>query len=908
MADRTILDQWFEKIDADIAFLTGCFAEVLQEVGETELAQALPWRGGSETTASIPDGRTDRELQMLSIAYHLLNLVEENAAEQARRERENAFGMQYEPGLWGHGLRALLERRDGVKEIARGLEDVQVEVVLTAHPTEAKRPAVLRQHRDLFDEFSQLENTVWTEQERRAIRDNIKVILESLWRTGEMYLEKPDVLTELEHVIDYFRSVFPEAVTVLRRRWRDAWQQAGLSIDDLPQGYPQLTFGNWVGGDRDGHPLVTAKTTRETLRRLRMAALDTLQERLEDLGERLTLSDLFQAPPESLRDALDDLRGSLSAEVAEPKFPREPWREYVRLVTAKVAATRAGKRGGYKRPSELAADIQVLGDSLSAVGASRLTHAEAGPVLTHLETFGFHLAALDIRQNSDFYAKAAGQLLHAAGADDWDYASWDVAKRRAFLKRELESLRPLAPRGVQVGPEAQATLDCFQVVAGHINSHGPAGIGSFIVSMTRDVTDLWLVYLFAREVGLLQPRDGGLCCIVPIVPLFETLDDLERGAGILREFMQHPISRCTRQTEAAGGPTQQVMVGYSDSNKDAGLFASQWALNRAQRALSEVGDEEGVRILFFHGRGGTFSRGAGPTHRFLESLPAGSMRGAIRLTEQGEVIAQKFGNLPTAVFNLELLLAGVTVTALKHSERVDEDSNYVELCERLSKYSSDAYRQLIAAPGFMEFWAHATPIDALEQSFIGSRPARRTGARTLEDLRAIPWVFSWTQARYYLSGWYGVGSALTRMKETDSAAFVRLRDNIGAWPFVRYVLNNAETSLASADLELMAQYATLVPDEDVRNAFLERIGDEFRKTEAMLDACFGAPRAERRPRLVKTLAMRADGLRRLHTHQIALLRAWREHRDNGRTAEADAMVPSLLLSINAIAGAERTTG
>lgn len=907
MPDRAILDQWFEKIDADIAFLTGCFAEVLQEVGEAELARALPWRGG-ESIVTMPEGRTDRELQMLSIAYHLLNLVEENAAEQARREREKAFGMQHEPGLWAYGLRTLLEWRGDARAIARGLEDVQVEVVLTAHPTEAKRPAVLRQHRDLFDEFSQLENSVWTEQERRAIRDRIKVILESLWRTGEMYLEKPDVLTELEHVIDYFRSVFPEAVNVLRRRWRDAWQMAGLSIDDLPRGYPQLTFGNWVGGDRDGHPLVTAKTTRETLRRLRATALDTLEERLEDLGERLTLSDLFQSSPDTLRNALDDLRGGLSGDVAEPKFPREPWREYVRLLTTKVAATRSGKRGGYKRPGELAADIHVLGDSLTAVGAGRLTQAEVFPVLTHLDTFGFHLAALDIRQNSDYYAKAAAQLLHAAGADDWDYAAWDVEKRRAFLERELESLRPLAPRGVQVGPEAQATLDCFQVVAGHINAHGRAGIGSFIVSMTRDVTDLLLVYLFAREVGLLQPRDGGLCCVVPIVPLFETLDDLQRGAGILQAFMQHPITRCTRQTEAAGRPIQQVMVGYSDSNKDAGLFASQWALNRAQRALAEVGDAEGARILFFHGRGGTFSRGAGPTHRFLESLPPGSMRGAIRLTEQGEVIAQKFGNLPTAVFNLELLLAGVTVTALKQGEAADEDREYVALCDRLSKYSSEAYRELLAAPGFMEFWAHATPIDALEQSFIGSRPARRTGSRTLDDLRAIPWVFSWTQARYYLSGWYGVGSALTRLKETDGAAFERLRNNIDAWPFVRYVLNNAETSLASADLELMAQYATLVPDASVRDAFVKRIGDEFRKTEAMLDACFGAPRAERRPRLVKTLAMRADGLRRLHDHQIALLRTWRDHRDNGRTAEADAMIPSLLLSINAIAGAERTTG
>ncbi len=913
MADQEILQGWFDKIERDLASLYECFGEVLRSIGQTDLARALEClRSGDTHEAPAAPEAIRSELQMLAIAFHLLNIVEENAAAQARREREDRLGLLSEPGMWGSCLRQLLAAGLSQHDIIETLERVHLEVVLTAHPTEAKRPVVLRQHRELFDEFAALESPGCTRQERAMYRDRIKAILERLWRTGEIFLQKPDVSSELEHITDHLSEVFPHAVQLTHRRLEDAWREAGLDLSVLrgARPIPAVTFGNWVGGDRDGHPLVTAEVTGRTLARLRSIALETLHARIDQLLRNLTLSDLFQAPPAGLLAAIVQERARLEA--AGIPAPRshlyEPWRDFMAIMKTRLTATETGTAGAYAAPGELRSDFEMLDAMLREAGAERLADAEIRPALIHLDTFGFHMAAVDVRQNSEYYARAVAQLLRAAGARDWDYSSWDFAKRRKFLADELKTPRPFAPKGATLGEEAQATIACFETIAAHLRRHGAAGIGSFIVSMTRDVSDLLLVYVFCREVGLLDQDGDRLRCLVPVVPLFETLDDLAHATDILREFLQHPIT-AARVTAADGlRPTQQVMVGYSDSNKDGGIFASQWALSRAQRALSSVGKYCGFDLVFFHGRGGTFSRGAGPTHRFLGSLPSGTLEGSIRVTEQGEVIAQKYGNLPTAVFNLELSVAGVALATAQHERARGDDPRLVALCERLSRTSRDAYAALLATPGFFDFWAGATPIDVLEHSFIGSRPARRSGARTFLDLRAIPWVFSWTQARFYLSGWYGLGTALETLKTETPAEFTLLQSSASAFPFLPYVLQNAETSLSSANLDVMRQYAALVDDPEVRERVLGIIRDEYARTERMLSEFFGGSRESRRPRLMKTLTLRAHGLARLHAHQIRLVREWRELARADRSAEADALFPSLLLSVNAIASAERTTG
>ena len=910
MAERDVLQDWFSKIEADRATLYSCFAGVLREIGQESLSHVLESME-TEPAAALPESAAGvrQELQMLAIAFHLLNIIEEHAADSARRERENRLGLTSEPGMFGHSFQQLKETGMSAADIEDVLRRVHVELVLTAHPTEAKRPVVLRQHRDLFEEFTKLDALRDRRHERAAVLDRIKGILERLWRTGEIYLQKPDVMSELEHITDHLVEVFPSAIELLHRRLSDAWREAGLENErPANTAMPLITFGNWVGGDRDGHPLVTAATTASTLTHLRGLALDSLRSRLELLSRNLTLSDLFQTPPVDLREAIRVGHAEFAtAEVPAPTMhAQESWRDFVEIMKARLAGTQSGGAVRYAGAGDLQRDLELLGDSLRAVGAGRLADSEVQPVLLHLRSFGFHMARLDVRQNSAYYARALGQMLRSAGAADWDYASWDFAKRRQFLESELRTLRPIAPRSARLAEEAGATLECFQAVADHVARHGTAGIGAFIVSMTRDASDLLMVYAFCREVGLLYQDGDRLRCAISVVPLFETLDDLASATDILREFLRHPITAASAQGPVR--PVQQVMVGYSDSNKDGGMFASQRALSRAQRALSSIGKSCGFTIEFFHGRGGTFSRGAGPTHRFLGALPSGTLDGGIRVTEQGEVIAQKYGNLPTAVFNLELTAAGVALTTAQHARARGDDPKVVELCEKLSEYSRDAYAKLLRTDGFFEFWAAATPIDVLEQSFIGSRPARRTGDRSFADLRAIPWVFSWTQARYYLSGWYGVGSALERLAREDGGAYAYLKHHSASFPFLPYVLYNAETSISSADLGLMADYALLCESEEVRERVFGLIRSEFDRTSAMLNDFFDRERDARRPRLMKTLAMRARGLARLHAHQIRLIREWRALLRSGSTAEADELFPSLLLSVNAIASAERTTG
>lgn len=911
MALDDVHQEWFTRIDRDLQLLVGCFREVLEELGRHDLAGGVPWSDGfTPPAAQLPTGGVDRELQVLSIAFQLLNLAEESAAVEARRFGEAQHGGLHEPGLWGQQLSALAKLGFSPEEIAAKLGEINVEVVLTAHPTEAKRPVVLRQHRALYDLLQQHALPHWTRRERAALRERVKVQLEQLWRTGEMYLYKPDVASELSAVLDYFRMVFPQAVLALDQRLRETWTLAGLEPELLraPNALPRVTFGNWVGGDRDGHPLVTATVTRETLGKLRESALGLLADRLGALYNALSLSDLYQPAPEALLQAIEAKRALLGAtgDAIVAANPREPWRQFVRLMKACLNGRNVDERVRYARPLELLADLRVLEEALTAVGAQRLVAMEVTPAARLAEIFGFHTAALDVRQNSAFYETAMLELMAAGGVDAKEYPTWDEDARCAFLCRELRTLRPLAPRGAALGAKAREAVATLDVLADELMAHGPGAVGALIVSMTRGASDLLVVYVLAREAGLLFDTPEGPACALPVVPLFETGEDLRKGPEIMARFLDHPITKAS----LAQRPTrlQQVMLGYSDSNKTSGLFASHWRLHMAQYFLTDLAVERGVRLQMFHGRGGTNSRGSGPTHRFMEALSNNSLSGSLRLTEQGETIAQKYANAPTATYNLELLLAACAATTMRHSIPYARNEKRIALGERLSDYSEAAYRALLAEDGFIRFWEEATPIDALEQSFIGSRPSRRSGRRTLEDLRAIPWVFSWVQARYYLPAWYGLGHALERLAREDSESFEFVCESARTWPFMRYVLYNAETSLSSADLGLMYSYAELVEDEALRERFYTLIAGEFRNTQSMINQIFGAPRGVRRPRMEATLALRESGLRVLHQRQIGLLRAWRGHRAAGEDTQAEAILPSLLLSINAIASGLRTTG
>jgi len=902
-----------EKIHSDLKFIISCFQEVLESLGEHNLAQQLPWLNDTQSPTIVEKPR--RTAQTYSIAFQLLNMIEENASVQMRRKIETEGKLVEVSGLWQQNLHRLKELGLTDHQIAENLAKIRVEPVLTAHPTEAKRATVLEHHRRLYLLLVKRENQMWTPSEQEEIRIEIKTELERLWRTGEIYLEKPDVASERRNVIHYLQNVFPLILPELDRRLRFAWRSIGFdpTVLETPFQLPRLSFGNWVGGDRDGHPLVTAEVTHQTLADLRQAALHLLQQELTNLAVGISLSEHLQTPPQPLLDRIAELATSLGeqGQQAVERNHEEPWRQIVNLMIAKLpldTAERTDTRNNYHVAAELIADLTTLRQNLLEVKANRIVQMDLDPIIRTVQTFGFHLAALDIRQNSHFHDLAVAQLMTAAGLEETDFSQWDEARRLEFLNRELQSPRPFTRWDMILGPQAEAVLSCYRVVVKHIRQNGADGLGSLIVSMTRSLSDLLVVYLLAREVGLAVQTDEGLVCQLPVVPLFETIDDLQHAPHILETFLAHPMTqRSLAAQQKRLGLTemvQQVMVGYSDSNKDGGIFASLWNLYRAQEALAAVGDAHGVRLRFFHGRGGTISRGAGPTHRFINALPHSALNGDLRLTEQGETIAQKYANRLNAAYNVELLLAGVMGATLRHWHTEKPSHPLEPVMDRLAEQSRQAYEALVHTEGFVTFFRQATPIDAIEASRIGSRPARRTGQQTIADLRAIPWVFSWSQARFYLSGWYGVGTALESLLTDDPATFELLTEQNFLWSPLHYIISNAATSIATADLDTMHNYAALVEDNQIRKQVMGLIEAEYQRTQQMLEKIYNGALSERRPNVYQLLILRQPGLRLLHQQQIDLLQRWRR----GSDTEKQEILPQLLLTVNAIASGLRTTG
>ena len=905
----------------DLEFLLRALEEAMIENGEAEMARLIPL---IHDVQPLSQDRIDNKIiQLYSIVFQLINLVETNAAVQQRRAEEDE-SLTSVNGLFAQHLQHLRAAGLSQADILAHLGDVEAEPVLTAHPTEAKRSTVLEHHRELYLLMVQRENSMFSQQEQHNIRHNIKLSLYRIWKTGEIFLEKPGLRSEFRNIMHYLTNIFPEVLPVIDRRFVQAWEAVGLDREALlEQGHlPRLGFGNWVGGDRDGHPLVTGEITQEVLHQLRLYAFIVLRRKLTNLVRRLSFAIEIEDLDRNFRHrakAMCEELGQARADEALARNPDEAFRQFVNLMLAKLplnmmrdhATEMSEFPGCYRLADELQADLVLLRQSLLQYGAKSIAHNDVLDVLRHVQAFGFHLAHLDIRQNSSFHDQAITQLMQAARLKDQVYADWSVDKRLQFFEDELRLNRPFTHQNAELGENAQAVMECYQALENHITSYGTAGLGALIVSMTRSLADLLAVYLLAREAGLTRSEEEGISLNLPVVPLFETIEDLEAAPAILDAWLSHPVTqrslRRIQQERNLRQLTQQVMIGYSDSNKDGGILASNWYLHKAQAALQKVGARHGVRIRFFHGKGGSISRGAGPTHYFVAALPHSSVNGSIRITEQGETIDQKYANKVNAAYNLELLMASTMGKTLlsRHSEH--QPHALAEVVEPLAKSSYQHYRALLETPDFITFYRQATPIDAIERSKIGSRPSRRTGTASLNDLRAIPWVFSWNQSRFNMTGWYGVGSALAELREANPEGFEALTEATKTDPFIRYVFTNIDTSLASTEENVMATYADLVEDEGIRQRFMGLFTEELNRTRDILGDMFGRSLAERRTHQFYSTMLRNDLLLNLHQQQVSLLRQWRQagHQPN---EPADGLLVDLLTTINAIAGALRNTG
>ncbi len=894
----------FKKISDDRRFIIDCYIEMLSRINENEVIDLVNYSINNAKTDidELPNGKT---IQALSIYFQLITLVEENAAMQYRRKLEDQEKIVTIRGSWAETLNIWKKANLSEEEMLNAISKTHIIPVLTAHPTEAKRITVLEIHRELFLLLVQKENSSLSKIEQNVIRENILHLLERWWRTGEIYMEKPEISDERANVLHYLKKVFPNVLKNTDDQLKSSWVALGLNPLKIknPDLFPKIEFGSWVGGDRDGHPFVSALITKETLLIHRKTALNLVRDELENLAKKISISAITNPIPFELSEAIENKEKLLgeSGKRAINRNRYEPWRQFVNLMICQldntISENYTDSKSHYKSSKALEIDLKVLRGVLIQNGLNSIAESLLFPVERIVKSFGFHLAKLDIRQNSAFHDKAISQILKCNGEKDYDFETWEETKRIKYLSQILEKNELITDVTISYGLEADAILDCYKVIRQHINQYGVDGIGSFIVSMTRDFSDLLVVYLFMRETQLLNTS-------IKVVPLLETIEDLHHGPQILDAFFKHPITQSRRKYT---GFAQEIMLGYSDSNKDGGTIASKWNLYQAEIALTKVGKDNNTEIYFFHGTGGTISRGGGKYHRFVESMPESTINGTLKITVQGESVAQLFGNPKTATYNLSALSSGIARHLIESQTKIEKTQYPIEAMEFIAEKSYEHYKNLIETPGLINFYSKTTCIDVLEKSKIGSRPARRTGTRTLKDLRAIPWVFSWNLSRFALTGWFGLGEALKKLKIEKPHEFENLIKGINSWNFIKFLMIQTETNLILSNLEIMNLYASLDEDENEKKLFMSMLLADYQNGLQYIEELFNDSSTNRRLGQYDNLKWRNEKLFVLHKLHVKYLKIWRSM-DDENNLEKDKLLNKLLSIINALSSGLKNTG
>jgi phosphoenolpyruvate carboxylase len=812
----------------------------------------------------------------------------------------------------GEALAAGTVDRDLVTSV---LERVEYRPVFTAHPTEASRRSVLNLLRKIAALVDASEDPRGLAADAGRRERRLAELVDLLWQTDELRVVRPEPADEARTAIYYLEtladSVVPDLLEELDRRL------AGIGVS-LPETARPLRFGTWAGGDRDGNPHVTPDVTLEVLGLQHSAGLRILVEQVEDL---LTVI----SPSTRVVSVSDDLRASLAADAEALPITydaikrlnaEEPYRLKLSFVRVRLQRTRDRlASGGSHEPGRDYRDIDELLRDLHLVRSSMLANGDTltadGAILRLIRTataIGLGLATLDVREHSERHHVAVGALVDRVGALDRPYADLDRPARIGYLSTEMASRRPLigAVRGELDDVTAQV-LGTFDAIRTSLDTYGPGVVETYIVSMTHDVDDLYAVVVLAREAGLLDPGtpDSPAVARIGFAPLFETVAELEAAGPLLDTLLHDPVYR---RIVAARGDVQEIMLGYSDSSKDAGIAASQWQIHRAQRALRDVAREHGVVLRLFHGRGGSVGRGGGPTAEAILSQPDGALDGPIKITEQGEVISDKYTLSELGRWNLEGALAAVVEASVLHRTPIVDRgvlNGWDQAMDLVAEAGQAAYRSLVRDPALVPFFVAATPVDELGKLNIGSRPAKRPGGPGgLDDLRAIPWVFGWTQSRIILPGWYGMGSGLAAAREAGHGE--ALTEMYRTWPFFRTFVSNVQMTVAKTDLTIAARYVRTLVHDDSAGLF-DRIREEHQRTVDEILAVTGqSTLLETAPVLRRTLELRDSYLAPLHALQSSLLARVREV-PHGEEPDSN-LQRALLLTINGIAAGLRNTG
>ena len=851
----------------------------------------------------LPGNTTQAVVRAFSYFLQLANIAEDEHHIRRRRAHDLA-GSPPREGSLVFALDSLSTAAVSPEAIADFFAHAVVAPVLTAHPTEVQRQSLIRNHRDLARLLDQRERLQMTPEE---VADNDLALANSiltLWQSRMLRPVRLKVLDEVKNGITYFKETF---FTELPRLYIQATQQ-------LQKRYPEKTWalppffrvGSWIGGDRDGNPFVTAEILREALRLQSAAALNHYLDEIHELGGELPLSDLLvTVTPELLALAEHSTDHS-------PQRADEPYRRALSGIYARLAATsrvldqvepvrhEIGQATPYATPDALRVDLKILANSLKLNGSANLAGGRLRRLMRAAQVFGFHLAPIDLRQNSEVHARSVAELLAGSGRCP-DYEALSENERISLLTAEIATPRPLYSPYLTYSDETQGELAIFFSARELRQRYGDAALPNCIISKTDGVSDLLELALLLKESGLLLPGAKPQLN-VNIIPLFETIEDLQKSAATMAGVFTIPAYR---ELITGRGDEHEVMLGYSDSNKDGGFLTSGWELYKAEIQLAQVFKEHGVRLRLFHGRGGSVGRGGGPTYHAILAQPAGAVSGQIRLTEQGEVISTKYGNADTGRRNLEVLLAATLEASLTdHENKVEPAEQFHSVMDELSLRAFNAYRDLVyETPGFTTYFRQSTVVSEIALLNIGSRPASRKASERIEDLRAIPWVFSWAQCRLMLPGWYGFGAAVDGYLSANPEGLTTLRRMVKSWPFFQSLLSNMDMVLAKTDLAIASRYAELVTDAELRERIFTQIKAEWARTKKHLLAILEQDDfLADNPMLRRSLQLRSPYMDPLNHLQVELLKRHRAGETDERLARG------IHLSINGVASGLRNSG
>ena len=887
-----IRDQWgdaFFELEEEVRLATRSLREQPDEAAQEALEERLRATSLWESV---------RLVRAFTIYFHLANTAEQH----------HRVGIPDSED--GHGFESVLRRAldSGLTpaEISDFAGRLRVRPVFTAHPTEAARRSILDKLQALEEELINRRQPDASKRDVGRSARRVAELIEGIVQTDELHQERPAPIDEARNVIYYLERLADGIAGSVIAALDDALEDAGVETDRRSS---PLAFGTWVGGDRDGNPNITAQVTREVLGLQNERALRIYRDEVAGLARELSqstrITEITQELAESLeaeRVAQPSVHGEFSRLNAEEPYRLKCAFIYGRIVNGLGVARTWDEPDGpvYASGAELTDDLEIMSRSLRSYRGSHVADGRLQRLIRNVRTFAMTLASMDIRQDSSVTDEAVGELIDRADGSGTRFADLSLDERVARLTRELAGPGSSALFAVEQSESTREVLDVLRLVREAQDRFGEESVNTWVVSMTHDVSDLLSVFVLARDAGLIDPSSGISRLVV--VPLFETIEDLKIAADVMDRYWSIPAVRRLLELRGDAG---EVMVGYSDSNKDGGIATSQWELYKAQRALRATAAKHGIALELFHGRGGTVGRGGGPTRDSILAQPSATVDGRIKITEQGEVISDHYASRGLAENHLELMLSAVTEASLLHTEPrhgPEVMERWSNVMDRLSGIAYQKYRSLVEREGFVEYFLTATPVDELGKMNIGSRPARRGGQITgIDGLRAIPWVFGWTQSRQIVPGWYGVGTALSQMRADGFAS--ALDEMYGDWSFFQTFISNVEMPLVKSDVEIARRYVGELVRPELHPIF-DDIAAEFELARgAVLEITGQAELLDHQPTLQRTLRVRAPYIDPLNYLQIALLA---RHRSG---SEQDPLLErALLLSVNGIAAGLKNTG